>query len=371
MLLSCDSGSFPFSGDNTKFLMGAEHYGLNQINESSKYFEEIVLENFVDKIKIGIDVPNYPQFRSMNEMFLSVIDGLEKVDTGYFETKSLSLNTNKHLIPEIFVIKKNSQLIQEKTGSPFKVRVCVTGPYTLASLFPYRDERIFMRLGNVISQMLRIIFFNNKNGKISLVSIDEPLFGLMDDPLIDFGSEGKENLQKAWETIFYKIKSMNIQTMLHLHSTSNSLFWDTQHLEVIDSHVNDPLHQMKKTGEMLESKDKFLKASITVNDFDLLIKQWIISNSQNKELVESTINEHIAQTWNQIKNGTINPNIFLDSAEAMNVRIVKVVNQFGLNRVLYAGPECGLKSYPTHNSALECLCRVAVATKRFQNSQIE
>jgi 5-methyltetrahydropteroyltriglutamate--homocysteine methyltransferase len=371
MLKSCDSGSFPFFGDTTKFLIGAEHYSLNQIDESSKYFEEIVLENFVDKIKIGIDVPNYPQFRSMNEMFLSVIDGLEKIDTGYFETKNLSLMTNKHLIPEILVLEKNSQMIKEKTESPFKVRVCVTGPYTLASLFPYRDERNFIRLGNVISQILEIIFFNNKNGKITLVSVDEPLFGLMDDPLIDFGSEGKENLQKAWETIFYKIKSMNIQTMLHLHSTANPLFWDTQYLDVIDSHVNDPLHQMKKTSEMLESKDKYLKASITVNDFDLLIKQWIISDSQNKELTESAINEHIAQAWYQIKNGTIDPNIFLDSAEKMKARIVKVVNQFGVDRVLYTGPECGLKGYPTYKNALDCLRRVVVATKRFQNNGIE
>jgi 5-methyltetrahydropteroyltriglutamate--homocysteine methyltransferase len=367
MLKSCDSGSFPFFGDTAKFLMGAEHYGINQIEESSKYFEEIVLENFVDKIKIGIDVPNYPQFRGMNEMFLSVIDGLEKVDTGYFETKSLSLKTNKHLIPEILVLEKNSQLIQEKTGSPFEVRVCVTGPYTLASFFPYRDERIFIRLGKVISQILEIIFFSNKNGKISLVSVDEPLFGLMDDPLIDFGSEGKENLQRSWETIFYKIKSMNIESMLHLHSTANPLFWDIQNLDVIDSHVNDPLHQMKKTGEMLESKDKFLKASITVNDFDLLIKQWIISVSQNKELTDSAINERIAQAWNQIKNGTIDPNIFLDSIETMKVRIVNILNQFGANRVLYTGPECGLKGYPTYKNALECLHRVVVATKKFQN----
>lgn len=367
MLKSCDSGSFPFFSDTTKFLMGAEHYRLNQIDESSKYFEEIVLENFVDKIKIGIDVPNYPQFRDMNEMFLSVIDGLEKVDKGYFETKSLSLKTNKHLVPEILVLEKNSKLIQEKTGSPFEVRVCVTGPYTLASFFPYKDERIFIRLGNIISQILKIIFFSSKNGKISLVSVDEPLFGLMDDPLIDFGSEGKENLQKSWETIFYKIKSMNIQSMLHLHSTANPLFWDIQHLDVIDSHVNDPLHQMKKTGEMLESKDKFLKASIAVNDFDLLIKQWIISSSQNKELTESTINELIAQVWNQIKNGKIDPNIFLDSIETMKVRIVNVVNQFGANRVLYTGPECGLKGFPTYNNALECLRRVVVATKKFLN----
>ena len=93
-------------------------------------------------------------------------------------------------------------MIKEITESPFKVRVCVTGPYTLASLFPYRDERIFIRLGNVISQILEIIFFNNKNGKITLVSVDEPLFGLMDDPLIDFE---KKTFKKLGKPFFIKL----------------------------------------------------------------------------------------------------------------------------------------------------------------------
>jgi 5-methyltetrahydropteroyltriglutamate--homocysteine methyltransferase len=255
-------------------------------------------------------------------------------------------------------------MIQEKTGEPFEVRVCVTGPYTLASFFPYRDEGTFSRLGNVISQILEHNIFSNKHGRISLVSVDEPLFGLMDDPSIDFGSKGRENLLATWETIFRKIKSKNAQTMIHLHSTANPLFWDAPSLDVIDSHVVDPLIRMKKTGELLESRDKFLKASLAVNDFDTLIKEKIVADSQEK-LAESDVNEKIADVWTGIKNGTVDSEKFLETVDTMKSRLANVVERFGAERVLYAGPECGLKAYPTYENAFECLRRVSNAVKSF------
>ncbi len=361
MVKSCDSGSFPFVGDFAKFLEGAKRFSLRQMDESAEFFEKKVVENFLDKIRVNINVPNYPQFRDMNSMFLSMMDGIEKLDAGYLETKIPAVKTESR-VPEIVAIEKNSQMIQETKGEAFEVRVCVTGPYTLASFFPYKDARTFSRLGNVISQMLENSLFSNKYGKTSLVSVDEPLFGLVDDPLIDFGSEGRENLRKAWQTVFHKAKSKNAQTMIHLHSTTNELFWDIDSLEIIDSHVDDPLQEMKKTREMLESRDKFLKASITYNDFDKLILQHIAANSQEK-LSESNINEKVADTWTDINQRKIDPEIFLESAETMKNRLVRLVDRFGAERIPYAGPECGLKGYPTYENALECLKRASSALK--------
>jgi 5-methyltetrahydropteroyltriglutamate--homocysteine methyltransferase len=352
-------------GDSAKFLEGAKRFRLHQTDESAEYFEKRVVESFLDKIRVNIGVPNYPQFRDMNRMFLSMMDGIEKIKASYLETKIPSLKTDNSQMPEVVAIEQNSQMIREKAGEPFEVRVCVTGPYTLASFFPYRNEGTFSRLGNVISQILEHNLFSNKHGKTSLVSVDEPLFGLIDDPLIDFGSKGRENLRSAWETIFHKVKSKNAQTMMHLHSTANPLFWDIPSLDVIDSHVDDPLNQMKKTGEMLESRDKFLKASITVNDFDMLIKKRITADSQEK-LTESDVNERIADAWTGINHGKVDSEIFLETVDTMKNRLVKVVERFGAERVLYAGPECGLKGYPTYENALECLRRVSSAVERFE-----
>jgi methionine synthase II (cobalamin-independent) len=206
--------------------------------------------------------------------------------------------------------------------------------------------------------------FNDKHGRISLVSVDEPVFGLQDDPLIDFGSGGRESLRKAWESIFHKVRSKNAQTVMHLHSTTDELFWDVASLEIIDSHVDDPLHQMEKTKEKLESTDKFLKASIAFSEFDNLIRRRIISNSREK-LTEISTNEKIAETWKGIGHGRIDPETFLEDVEVMKGRLLEVVGRFGVERVPYAGPECGLKGFPTYKSAVECLRRVSSALEDF------
>jgi methionine synthase II (cobalamin-independent) len=47
----------------------------------------------------------------------------------------------------------------------------------------------------------------------------------------------------------------------------------------------------------------------------------------------------------------------------MKKRLTKILELFGENRVPYAGPECGLRSFPTYESALECLRRVVESVK--------
>ena len=110
MIKSCDSGSLPFKGDSAKFLEGAQRFSLNPNDESAMYFEKKLVESFLDKIRINIDVPNYPQFRDMNEMFLSMVDGVEKIDAGYLETKIASLKKDDSKIVELSAARALSQI---------------------------------------------------------------------------------------------------------------------------------------------------------------------------------------------------------------------------------------------------------------------
>ena len=364
MIKSCDVGSLPFHDDIEKFLEGAARFSLYPDDDSVKYFEKSVITGFLDKVEAGIDVPNYPQFRDMSKMFLATMEGVERVKGGYIETKIPSVTENRSHIPELMAIKRNSQMIREKKGEPFQVKVCVTGPYTLSSLFIHRDNEIFGRLGNTILQIVENNIFSGKHGSASLVEVDEPVFGMLDDPLIDYGSKGRENLRKAWETIFHKVKSKNVQALLHLHNTADELFWEVKSLNIIDSHVDDPVYQMKKTKEQLEATDKFLKASISIADFDTLIKKRIIETSRQK-MTELAINERIAEAWTGINSQKTDPEIFLENVDLMKKRWVEMVGRFGVERVPYAGPECGLKGFPTYNCALEYLRRVASAVKTF------
>jgi 5-methyltetrahydropteroyltriglutamate--homocysteine methyltransferase len=361
---SYDSGSLPLVGDAGKFLEGATRFGSHPADDSVRYFERRVIESFLDKVEAGMDVPNYPQFRDMNEMFLGMIEGVERVKGGFMETGILTIKEGKGVIPEVAAIKKGSQEIWERMGKPFKMKVCVTGPYTLSSLFLYKDKEIFSRLGSMISKIVESSVFEEKHGSVSLVAVDEPVFGLLDDPLMDRGSEGRENLRRAWERIFRKAASKGAQTCLHLHNTADDLFWEVESLHIIESHTEDPIYHAKRTKELLESTDKFLKASIGVVDFDRLIKESVLI-ALPKKVSEMVVNERAAEAWKNITRGKLDPELFLEDVKSMGKRLTEILDRFGTERVPYAGPECGLKGFPTYECALECLRRVSSAVRGF------
>ena len=88
MIESFDVGSLPFVGDLKRLLEEAKAYFKSQI-----FFEKKIVDGLLDKARSDIDLPNYPQFRDMNEMFLELIAGVEKVKGGYIEGGVLSLQT--------------------------------------------------------------------------------------------------------------------------------------------------------------------------------------------------------------------------------------------------------------------------------------
>jgi 5-methyltetrahydropteroyltriglutamate--homocysteine methyltransferase len=358
---SCDVGSLPFSGNFAEFLEGASQFGSTRSDDASSYFGSKVVTSFLDKAQAGISIPYYPQFRDMNHMFLELIDGLEKLQKGYVESKPISLKATGISVPEVKAIKEKSKEISQGLGHPFEFGFCVTGPYTLSSHFAIRDTGLFLRLGRVISQLVENTVFNEKYARTSMISIDEPVFGLVNDPLIDLGGEGRENLRKAWEQItrVVKAKSDSVHTCIHLHSTADKLFWEVESLDVVESERDNFLYRSKETKKLLEAYDKFLKANVCTTNFDRLIREKVTtSNQQNID-----INEKIKENWKKILNGEMNASIFLEDVALLRKRILDITNRYGPERIPYASPECGLKGYPTYECALECLRRVASAAR--------
>jgi len=363
MLKTYDLGSLPNPEalNEKKFLEGTTLYSSNPLHESAQYFEKITTQVFVDKAKAGIDIPNYPQFRDIYQMFLDPIEGAEKVKGHYTQTGILSMKKEKTMIPEVTALKKNSRKIGETIGAPFKIRICVVGPHTLSSFFIYRSNEIFSQLSDIISQIVENNIFAEKHASVDLVSVEEPLIGILDDPLISYGSEGREILLKSWESILSKAKAKGVQTALHLHKTSDEIFWQTKSLDIIEAPVDDAIYQMNRTKQLLDSTDKTLMASMCTNDFDRLIKQKILETQKQANAL--TIGEQIAEAWKNIKSGKLKPETFLESLDLMKNRLIKIVERFSAERVPYAGPECGLKGFPTYECALECLRRVSKAAK--------
>ena len=361
MVQSYDVGSLPFPGSMDAFIRGAESFEAGRNDASAVFFEKTVVEVFADKLAVGIDIPNFPQVRDMSEMFLDVIDGVQRLKEGYVETGKLTLKAGKGCLPEVSAIRKNAHALSERFGKDFAMKLCVTGPYTLASFFPYRTGEAFSRLGEVISQIVEANIFCEKDGCVKFVSVDEPLFGLVDDPLIDHGSSGRENLLKAWNNIFGSAKTRKAVTCLHLHNTSDELFWAIEPLQVVESHVDDPLYKMDETKKRLEQENKVLKASVCVTDFDRLIRENLVNSSSS--LSSLALDEAVAEVWRKLHRNLTTPEVFIDSSETMKKKAERIIAKFGQERVPYVGPECGLRGFPTYESALECLRRVATIEK--------
>jgi methionine synthase II (cobalamin-independent) len=89
LIASTDVGSLPPRVDSSSLVSGARRFQSqshwlrhDSAVEQVKVFEDEVKTAFGEKLKQGLDVPTYPQFRDMNEMFLEMIRGVEKTSSG-------------------------------------------------------------------------------------------------------------------------------------------------------------------------------------------------------------------------------------------------------------------------------------------------
>nr|NIO00310.1 hypothetical protein [Anaerolineae bacterium]NIQ83088.1 hypothetical protein [Anaerolineae bacterium] len=83
-VLSSDIGSMPATTEPQVIDAGAQRSGtllplLNIGMEEYSGFRDAVVSAYADKARAGVEVPNYPQFRDMNEMFFQLMRGVEKV----------------------------------------------------------------------------------------------------------------------------------------------------------------------------------------------------------------------------------------------------------------------------------------------------
>ena len=202
MIESYDVGSLPPKIRHKEMLELFSAYEKGANSGFPQSLEEIIVGAFLDKALAGIDIPNYPQFRDMNEMFLQMINGIEKIKEGYVEIESLSLKHGKEKIPEVHIIEENSEIIYEALGKRFRLKVCITGPYTLSALFAYKNEKTFLNLGRVLAEIVKENIFKNKYGKVFMVTLDEPAFGVMSDPTIDYGTPDSSQLyaKDSWRS---------------------------------------------------------------------------------------------------------------------------------------------------------------------------
>ena len=69
----------------------------------------------------------------------------------------------------------------------------------------------------------------------------------------------------------------------------------------------------------------------------------------------------MADVWKKIASGSLKPEVFLEKSSTMRKRLVELIDRFGRDRIDLAGPECGLRGFPSYMSAVKCLTNVSQA----------
>ncbi len=363
-MISSDIGSIPQRIESDVIYSGARKANgllpyLGVCNHDYVDFQEEVVSTFKDKLATGIEVPNYPQFRDMNQMFFELMEGIEKHNGALINVKPIRAKGSA--IPETVALRRESrQLSDETLGDKVNIKLCVTGPYTLASFFQAKTAGLYLELGEALADIVEESIFGNHNAETVHLSVDEPVLGFMNDPLLDYGSEGREALRKSWDRICGVAKTHNLETSIHLHNTSENLFWEAEHLDMIGCHIGDSFYTQESTKVKLEETDKQVFASIGVTQYDNLIQGYYLTQGYT-----GNIPEKIGQIWTDIRKEVVDPYRFLEEPKVLRKRLSKVVDSFGVERVGYVSPECGLNSFPDYDVAMECLGRHAGVVSDF------
>ncbi|MET1124893.1 MAG: 5-methyltetrahydropteroyltriglutamate--homocysteine methyltransferase [Archaeoglobaceae archaeon] len=292
-------------------------------NYASKEYEEMVQRAFLMKARV-VEVPNYPQFRDMIRMFAEPIKNPEFQEDAY-------LISRKHaIIPELEYVEK---LKAER------VRVCITGPFELY----YREfggviyEDVLLNLAESVRR-----FAENaaKYENVVCVSIDEPSLGIAPDL-----QPGVELIERAFDY------SLSCDLQVHLH---DPLFYDKfseTGVEIIGVEAaREPRNLEAIDAELLRSAEKKLRIGIARSDIDGIISEFNAMHNvnawQSDELIEMAIEE-------------------IEPEEKIYGRLVRAFERFG-ELLAYVGPDCGLFSFPSQDSALRLLSNVRKAVERFR-----
>ena len=336
MILFDDIGSYPLPEGVKK------DWVVSAVRTGDPRFLEILKDAMWQKINAGIDVPTYPQFQDMNQQFLQIINDESRTE------EPLLVRKDRARIMELDALEDVGAQYQKKNGRKLNVRICVTGPVELyLKQFggtAYTD--ILNTFAASIDRFISNSIENAKQFKIAAVSIDEPSIGI--NPQIMFSDS---DLIEALEKTAKSSASHNIDTEIHLHSPLHyKLVCKVPSIGIIgvESAAN-PSYLDLIDKKDLEDYDKFLRIGVARTD--------VFS-------MAAVLNEKYGiNVWKEpAKLEEITT--AMETPHVIEKRLEKAHAIFG-ERIRYAGPDCGLGSWPTQKLAFNLLMNTGTGIKEF------
>ena len=339
-MLVDDVGSFPLPAQvSTELFDEAYVLARRAISEGKdikedkflmEHFCEVIIESFRRKCATGLDIVNYPQHYDMHKQVADVISNAMNRGT-------YLVDGDDAVLPEVHVIDGEARRLCEEFGKRISLRVCIAGPLELylrmVGTVVYKD--ILLMFAETVKRFAKKSILDSKYIKTEVVCLDEPSLGFQElsadrDVIIDVLDEA--------------FSFTGVTKHVHVHSSLKAAdLLEVRNIDVLAlESAASPRNIESLSRRMLDEADKYVRVGISRTDVD----------SISAELHEKGITEPAAEQ-------------LVEAEEAMRRRFVLACEKYG-DRMLFAGPDCGLGGWPTQESAELLLRRTVGAVREAQ-----
>lgn len=286
------------------------------------------------KISAGVQVPTYPQLRDMIDMFMDPMRSPETTEKPYL------IRRDAAEIVELDALRSIGR----------SIRVCVTGPLELY-ISEFGSTEYVDILLNIAESVSRFIERAIEKARlldidVAVVSIDEPSLGISSSIIFS-----EDEIIKALEVASrWCVGRVDVQ--VHLHSPVYAeLCARVPGINVIGvESASHPDYLDIIDRKVLEENDTFLRAGIARTDILSMVAR-----------LNERLNTNLWEQPDRLEAEILR----MESPEVIRKRLERAVRMFG-GLVRYAGPDCGLGSWPSQNIAAGLLRNCARAIEAFR-----
>lgn len=337
-ILFDDIGSFPLPPNASKDALSEAAFSRKE----DAFLFPVLDQIFEFKLNAGVGIPNYSQVRDMTEQFLRPMRDPESTD-GPFRLKERCASTVEMEALDLYCAK-----LKDLSGEKPLVRMCVTGPTEL-----YLKEfggasyiDIYRLFAEDVDLFLQNAFKSMKNCRIATVSLDEPSIGINPDLSLP-----ADEIVAALNTAGKTASKNGADVEIHIHSP---LYYDlacrSDAVNVIGMEsAATPSYADMIDKNVLSDYDTFVRAGITRTDIFSMV--GILNEKYGGNVWDrpDLLSEIVTQ---------------METPELAEKRLERLYAVFG-DRIKYAGPDCGLGSWPTQELAAALLKNTGLAVNAF------
>jgi len=349
-----DVGSFPLDADLEQYLQGAlevESLHESEGTDNAVYFiskHNSTFEKKVTALGPDVAVTSYAQCRGMIDQFLLPVvrhvTGLTPQQTSIHssfgditredaQAVAVAIATGNEppsrddiRFAEIIALQTGAENLCKRLGvKKISYKACITGPLELSlnlqrlAGFPrIYDEKLVEYFTKVVKAFVSNSVATSNYLVPEVVTMDEPAFGLegFGDFFTDTSSDScSEHLISCWNEIYKNVPS-DCYRGIHLHAspfeTSFNADWN-----LLEAHVGVYVKR-----QWMEDYDKFIRAAIVRTEGPTIDQ-----------------NDDAKDAWQDIFSG--NYEKYLQTNSEMERHLKENINRYGIERVPFAGPECG------------------------------